>query len=112
MATNEVFSPGRRLTVPVPAGVLSGAPVVVGSIVGVAQIDRTSDGNVSIDTEGVYELTVTGAIALGAPVYAVVAAGLVTSLTASDGGGANTRFGTSYTTLAATGKARVKIRQP
>jgi predicted RecA/RadA family phage recombinase len=107
---NEIYSPGRRLPVAVPAGVVSGDPVVVGSIVGVAQISRTADGVVTIDTQGVYELTVTGAITLGAPVYAVVAAGLVTSLTATAAG--NTRFGTCYGAQASTGKMPVKIIQP
>lgn len=107
---NEIYSPGRRLPVAVPAGVVSGDPVVVGSIVGVAQISRTADGVVTIDTAGVYELTVTGAITLGAPVYAVVAAGLVTSLTATVG--TNTRFGTCYGAQGSTGKMPVKIIQP
>jgi len=109
---NEIYSPGRRLPIAVPVGVVSGDPVVVGSIVGVAQISRTADGVVTIDTAGVYELTVTGAITLGAPVYAVVAAGLVTSLTASAGAGANTRFGTCYGAQGSTGKMPVKILQP
>ena len=107
---NEIYSPGRRLPIAVPVGVVSGDPVVVGSIVGVAQISRTADGVVTIDTEGVYELTVTGAITLGAPVYAVVAGGLVTSLTATVS--TNTRFGTCYGAQASTGKMPVKILQP
>ena len=86
MALNEIYSPGRKFPIAVPSGVVSGDPVVVGSIVGVAQHSRQSDGTVSLDTAGVYELTVTGAITLGAPVYAVVAAGLVTSLTATASG--------------------------
>lgn len=113
MAQNEILSPGRRLTVPVPAGVVSGDPVVVGAIVGVAQIDRTADGVVTIDTQGVHEFTVTGAVAaFGTIIYAVVAAGLVTSLTTSDGSGANTRFGTAYGTQGSTGKLGVVIGYP
>lgn len=107
---NEIYSPGRRLPIAVPVGVVSGDPVVVGSIVGVAQINRTADGVVTIDTAGVYELTVTGAITLGAPVYAVVAGGLVTSLTATVS--TNTRFGTCYGAQGSTGKMPVKILQP
>lgn len=110
MALNEVYSPGRKFPVAVPAGVVSGDPIVVGSIVGVAQINRTSDGVVTVDTAGVYELTVTGAITLGAPVYAVVASGLVTSLTATASG--NTRFGTALAAQGSTGKIPVKIIQP
>lgn len=107
---NEVYSPGRRLPIAVPAGVVSGDPVVVGSLIGVAQIDRQADGVTTIDTAGVYELTITGAITLGAPVYAVVAAGLVTSLTATAAG--NTRFGTALAAQGATGKIPVKLLQP
>lgn len=110
MALNEVFKPGDRLPVPVPAGVVSGNPVVVGSLIGVAQISRDAAGYVTIDTAGVYEFTVTGAINFGDPVYAVTSGGLVTSLTATASG--NTRFGTSMTTQAATGKCRVKLVQP
>ena len=110
MAKNELLNPGRRITIAVPAGVVSGDPVVVGELVGVAQIDRQSDGNTTIDTEGVYELTVTGAITLGAPVYAVVASGLVTSLTATST--SNTRFGIALAAQGSTGKVPVKIGYP
>jgi predicted RecA/RadA family phage recombinase len=95
----------------VPAGVVKGDPVVVGEIVGVALIDRQSDGYVTIDTQGVYELTVTGAVsAFGAVIYAVVASGLVTSLTTTASG--NTRFGLAYGTQAGTGKLGVKPGYP
>jgi len=110
MALNEIYSPGRKFPVAVPAGVVSGDPVVVGSIVGVAQISRTTDGVVTVDTAGVYELTVTGAATLGAPIYAVVAAGLVTSLTVTSAG--NTRFGTALAPQGVTGKLPIKIIQP
>lgn len=109
MALNEIYSPGRRFPIAVPVGVVSGDPVAVGSIVGVAQTNRHSDGTVSLDSAGVYELTVTGAITLGAPVYAVIGAGLVTSLTATVG--TNTRFGTALSAQGATGKVAVKIVQ-
>lgn len=110
MAKNEQLSPGRRITIAVPAGVVSGDPVAVGELVGVAQIDRQSDGNTTIDTEGVYELTITGAISLGAPVYAVVVSGLVTSLTATATN--NTRYGTALAAQGGTGKIPVKIGYP
>lgn len=113
MALNELYQPGSHLTVPVPAGVVSGDPVVVGDLVGVALIDRQTDGTVVIDRGGIYELTVTGAVsAFGAAIYAVVASGLVTSLTTSDGSGANKRFGSAYGTQGATGKLGVVIGYP
>lgn len=110
MAKNERFDNGYHITVPVPAGVDSGEPVVVGELVGVALISRDADGECVIDTRGVYDLTVTGAIDFGDPVYAVVAGGLVTSLTATATD--NVRFGIALKTQAATGTVPVRIGYP
>lgn len=110
MALNQVYDDARRFPVAVPAGVVSGDPVVVGSIVGVALISRTSDGVVTIDTGGAYELTVAVATTLGQPIYAVVAGGLVTGLNTTAAG--NTRFGTALAAQGAAGKIPVKIIQP
>lgn len=110
MALNEIYSPGRKFPVAVPAGVVSGDVVVVGSIIGVAQNDRQADGTVTVDTAGVYELTVSVATTLGQPVYAVVAAGLVTSLNVTAAG--NTRIGTALAAQGASGKIPVKLLQP
>lgn len=78
MAKNRIFASGRQLTLAVAAGVLSGAPVLVGAMTGVALEDRDSAGKAPVDFDGVYELSVKGAndagntpIALGEPIYYV-----------------------------------------
>lgn len=110
MAINEVYSNDDSFPIAVPAGVISGDPVAVGEIVGVAITDRGTDGKTVLRRRGTFSLTVTGAIALGAPVYAVVAAGLVTSLTATVG--TNIRFGLAGAAQAATGKIPVILGYP
>lgn len=110
MATNEVYENDDSFPITVPAGVVSGDPVAVGEIVGVAIIDRQADGKTTIRRRGTFNLTVTGAITLGAPVYAVVAAGLITSLTAT--ASTNTRFGLAGAAQAATGKIPVILGYP
>lgn len=76
MAKNRVYEQGRRLNLPVAAGTLSGDPVAVGQIVGVAQYDRDADGNAVVDRRGVYRLAVNAvdgggnsAVAVGDRVY-------------------------------------------
>lgn len=110
MAKNERFGNGDNIRVAVPSGVVSGNPVAVGELVGVALINRDADGDTVINTNGVYDLTVTGAITLGAPVYAVVAGGLVTSLTATATN--NTRFGIALAAQGSTGIIPVRIGYP
>jgi predicted RecA/RadA family phage recombinase len=110
MAINEVYDDVDNFPITVPAGVVSGDPVAIGTLVGVALIDRQADGKTVIARRGCYELTVTGAITLGAPVYAVVAADLVTSLTATVG--TNIRFGTAGAAQAATGSIPVILGYP
>jgi predicted RecA/RadA family phage recombinase len=76
MAKNEVFDRGSNLNLPVIAGVVSGGPVVVGMIPGVALTNRDASGNAEVATEGVYNVSVTGAIAsVGLPVYITSATG-------------------------------------
>lgn len=110
MARNERFDNGDHIRVVVPAGVDSGEPVAVGDLVGVALTTRDADGECVIDTRGVYDLVVTGAITLGASVYAVVAAGLITSLTATVS--TNTRFGVALAAQGATGTVPVRLGYP
>jgi predicted RecA/RadA family phage recombinase len=70
MAKNRVFADGDYLYLPVIAGVVSGGPVVVGMVPGVARTDRDTSGNASVATKGVFNVSVTGAIAtVGLPVY-------------------------------------------
>jgi predicted RecA/RadA family phage recombinase len=76
MATNEVFDEATDITLPVPAYVVSGSPVIVGMIPGVATTARDASGNATVTTEGAYNLSVTGAIAsVGLPVYITSATG-------------------------------------
>jgi predicted RecA/RadA family phage recombinase len=70
MAKNQVYDEGENLKLPVIAGTVSGGAVIVGMIPGVALTTRDIAGNAMVTTEGVYNLTVTGAIAsVGLPVY-------------------------------------------
>lgn len=82
MAKNKVFDEGDQLSLVCtdPATPVSGDPVLVGQIPGVALTDERADGTTSVDTEGVYHLSVKGvdgtgnkAIAAGDIVYYVAA---------------------------------------
>ena len=63
MATNKRRINGRFLNVvcTAPATPSSGDPVLFGEIPGVAVTDEDANGNTSIDTGGVYNLSVKGA---------------------------------------------------
>lgn len=70
MATNEVYDEATDLTLPVIAGTVSGSPVIVGMIPGVATTSRAADGTATVKTDGAHNVSVTGAIAsVGLPVY-------------------------------------------
>ena len=73
MAKNRVRKDGRFISKAAtsPATPASGDPVVVGQIPGVALIDETSDGNVTVDTAGVYNPSVKGENNVGASAVAV-----------------------------------------
>ena len=75
MAKNRVLADGNHLTLPVLAGVVSGSPVIVGMLPGVAVTNRDSNGNASCQVgAGAFLASVTGAIAsVGLPVYIVSA---------------------------------------
>jgi predicted RecA/RadA family phage recombinase len=75
MATNMLYKDGRHLKLAI-ASISSGDPVAVGEITGVALIDTDADGNVVVDTKGVYDLSVKGidgtgdsAVAIGDKLY-------------------------------------------
>lgn len=108
MATNEVFEDGDHLSLPVTDGTKSGSPVVVGSLVGVAQTDEGEGGNAdnfaSVMMKGVHRLSVTGVTTVGAPVYITAAYAL--NVTASG----NTLFGYALEAKGApAGVIRVKL---
>jgi predicted RecA/RadA family phage recombinase len=70
MAKNRNYARGTQLTLPVIAGTVSGGPVIVGMIPGVALTTRDAAGNATVESEGVFTVSVTGAIAsVGLPVY-------------------------------------------
>lgn len=116
---NEVFyptSPHDKLSLPVLADAPSGAPVIVGSIIGVTACKEGEggnvDGNASVWTEGVYDLfvTTTTAAAVGAPIYIIVANSGVPATALTPTVGSNVLFGYALTakgTSAAT--IRVKL---
>lgn len=106
MATNIIFEEGDSITLPVPAGTLSGEPVLVGSLPGVALTSRDdTTGTATVRLEGVALLNVAGAITnVGDPVYIVTAD---RSLTATATG--NTVFGYALDSKA-TGTAPIRVR--
>jgi predicted RecA/RadA family phage recombinase len=82
MATNKVFDEGDQLSLVCsdPAVPKSGDPVLVGQIPGVALTAERADGTTSVDTEGVFLLSVKGvdgagnsAVAAGDIIYYVAA---------------------------------------
>jgi predicted RecA/RadA family phage recombinase len=75
MAKNQVFKPQRTRVLPVPDGTVSGAAVVVGSLIGVCLTTEGTGGNAdnfaTVALDGAFKLaiatTTTGTV--GAPVY-------------------------------------------
>lgn len=95
MATNQRYTNALHISVTAPYDVASGAPVRVGSICGVAQIDAKAGEKVTIWLDGSWDVPVTGAIASeGLPVYITAAGALNVTATG------NYRFGTALTTKA------------
>jgi predicted RecA/RadA family phage recombinase len=109
MARNRVLETGKTLTLPVLAGTVSGSPVIAGMIPGVALTNRDSNGNATVQTDGVFLLSVTGALAApGLPVYIVSA---TYALVVAPGAGIQL-FGHSLDTKGAgAGNVRVRIAQ-
>lgn len=111
MARNEHLRDAQHVSLPVPAGTVSGDPVRVGILNGVAQTDRASASNwgggnaigeASVWLSGSHILPVTGAIdTVGQAVYIADGALSVTA------GGA--LFGAALATQAGDGDIPVKI---
>ena len=123
MATNEVFRPGDKVSLPVPSGTVSGAPLRIGGLNAVAVTDRakvdvapTNDdgtrntsynygggnptGYASCWLDGAHEFVVDFEVtSVGAPIYIVTASN---TLDDTDNSGANPLFGHALTTKAAT----------
>lgn len=86
MAKNKVYNFGDKLSLvcSFPAAPVSGDPVLVGRIPGVAQTNERADGTTSVDMDGVYTLSVTAAAAainVGDRLYASAASPVVISNT-------------------------------
>lgn len=74
MAKNQRFTFRRTRSLPVPASTASGAPVKVGSLMGVTLTKegdgRNPSGYATVALDGCFDLIVTGALAAaGTPVY-------------------------------------------
>lgn len=118
MSINDVsLAKGRKVAV--PAGVVSGDPVLVGvDLIGTASTDRDSDGNalVNLETGRIVSIPVKGidgagnsAVALGDPLYIVMADTPHVSKKAT-----GVRFGSALGTVTSGGTAgslEVLIRQ-
>jgi len=110
---NEVFypnDPADKLSLPVDSGVVSGDPVVVGSIIGVAATSRgeggNPSGNASVWTEGVFRLPVSTTVgAVGTALYKAAGSTALTTTATS-----NTLFGYALETKGSgTASIRVKL---
>jgi predicted RecA/RadA family phage recombinase len=108
MALNEVYTNANELVLPVASTVKSGDLVQVGQIVGVAQNDAVTgeDGNTyaTLKLNGVFRLTTSVAVTVGAAVY-LTSAGAV-NVTASG----NKFIGHAVTAKAGTSAGDVHVR--
>lgn len=82
MAKNRIYENGRQLSLVAtdPATPVAGDPLLVGQLGGVALTDERADGTTSVDTDGVYDLSVkavdgggNSAVAVGDVLYYVTA---------------------------------------
>lgn len=87
MAKNLRYSHFDHVNLPVPEGTVSGDPVRVGAIAGVAKIDRQADGTATVWLDGSYDFEVAGALTVGQVVY-ISTAGALTATA-----GTNNPFG-------------------
>lgn len=116
MAKNEHLRHANHVSLPVPSGTVSGDPVRVGILNGVAQTNRASasdwaGGNVvgeaTVWLDGSHHLEVAGAVAnIGDPVYILADGSLAAAQTASE-----PVFGAALATQAGDGTIPVKIIQ-
>ncbi len=81
------MSPGRTVTVTAPAaGAVSGAPVLIGSLFGIAAFSAPANAPLEICTEGVYDLSKNpgDTFSAGDKAYFIAASGLITSTATSN----------------------------
>jgi len=106
---NLVFEEGNELSLPVIAGTLSGSPVIVGMLVGIAKTDRRADGTASCKVgEGVasFLVTTTAAVTVGQPIYITAS-----SYALSDAAGTGKElYGHSLTATTGTGAKTLNVR--
>lgn len=116
MAKNRIFADGRKLALIAtdPAIPVSGDPVLVGQMGGVALTDERADGTTSIDMDGVYDLSVKGID--GVPANVAIVAGDIVYYNAAatpklNRNSAGVRFGYALEAVAAgaTDTIRVKV---
>ncbi len=128
MATNEVYSVGARLSLPVPTGTKSGAPVRIGKLNAVVQTDEGSQtatvnagpvsltvpsggvgnapGFASVKLDGVFNLplTVTGTVAVGDQIY------ISSTNTLSNVATSNSLFGIALRAVGTAGAGTVFVK--
>lgn len=109
MAKNEKYADGNELQLAVIAGTVSGGPVIVGMLVGVAVTDRDANGNASVKLgQGVFTHTVTatGTITVGQPIFITSATYALT-----DAAGAGKQlFGHAVSGSTGTGAKSIDVR--
>lgn len=106
MAKNQRFDHGRSLGLTVPSGTVSGDPVQVGELNGVAMTDRGADNQATVQLEGVFWLTVDGPVAEGGPVYYDAAGDPKITGTA----GSLKKFGHAIQAIAGNTNTRIPVR--
>lgn len=114
MAKNRAYDEGRKLSVVCtdPATPASGDPVLVGQIPGVALTDERADGTTTVDTAGVYKLSVKAVDGVG---DSAVAAGDIIYYVAADTPklskkNTGVRFGYALEAIAAGATATIMVK--
>lgn len=108
MAKNRVYEDGEQLSVPVIAGTVSGSPVIVGMLPGVALTTRDANGNSTCQLgDGIFNVSVVaaGAVTVGQPIY-------ITSTTyaLSDAAGAGKQLFGHAMAAKASGTSTIPVR--
>jgi predicted RecA/RadA family phage recombinase len=88
VARNEILRDADHLSLPVPADTAAGAPVLVGSIIGITQTKEgeggNADGYASVWRKGAHRVSVAGTVAsVGLPIYITSSNTLTTTSTSN-----------------------------